>query len=226
MHEAAALAARGEPHGTVVVADEQTGGIGRHGHRWDSQKGGLYYSVILRLTIPPDALPVLTMALGLAVQAAIDDFAHVATDLRWPNDVMLNERKLAGILVQSADGTAFVAGIGMNVNQPAFPPDLSPIATSLRIETAREYDKDDLLNRLQPQVHRYTNLLVERGKSEILRRFEKHSSYVQGRSVEVDSGDRVIQGITAGLDSNGFLLVSTPAGLETIVAGGVRPLSS
>src|SRR4051812_33976914 len=101
MKDAAALASRGEQHGTVVVAERQTAGIGRHGHSWHSEAdGGLYMSMILRPQAPG---PSITMALGLAVQRAVEDMSGVAPDLRWPNDVMLNDRKLAGIMVQAAD---------------------------------------------------------------------------------------------------------------------------
>jgi BirA family biotin operon repressor/biotin-[acetyl-CoA-carboxylase] ligase len=132
MKDAAALAHEGKPHGTAVMADIQTAGIGRHGHHWHSEdQGGLYLSIVLRLQAQP---PILTMALGLAVQRAVNDLAQVSTDLRWPNDVLLNERKLAGILVQAAEG-ALIAGIGLNVNQSTFPPDLTELATSLKIET-------------------------------------------------------------------------------------------
>ncbi len=83
MKDAAKLAARGEPHGTVVVAEEQTAGIGRHGHTWHSAgNGGLYLSIILRLPLPPDVLPVLTMALGLAVACAVEEVCGVT--LRYP----------------------------------------------------------------------------------------------------------------------------------------------
>jgi BirA family transcriptional regulator, biotin operon repressor / biotin---[acetyl-CoA-carboxylase] ligase len=214
MKDAAALAAKGEPHGTVVVAEEQTAGIGRHGRRWHSEfGGGLYVSIILRLHEPK---PVLTMALGLAAQRAVDDLTGVATDLRWPNDLMLNERKLAGILVQSTDGGALIAGIGLNVNQTQFPPELQEIATSLRIETGKEHSKQELLERLVSESLRYTAI----GQAEIMRRFEERSSYVRGKAVVVDNG---VRGITAGLDQEGFLLLQTERGLETVVTGGVRP---
>ena len=212
MKDAAALAAKGETHGTVVTAERQTAGIGRHGHAWNSESdGGLYLSIILR--IPPT--PTLTMALGLAVQAAVDDLAAVATDLRWPNDLLLNERKLAGILVQSEAG-ALIVGIGLNVNQTDFPEELKDIATSLRIETGQSHAKDALLDRIVAESLRHAAL----DKPEILRRFEKHSSYVRGKSVIVDEK---LPGITAGLNAEGFLLLNTAQGLQTIVAGGVRP---
>jgi BirA family transcriptional regulator, biotin operon repressor / biotin---[acetyl-CoA-carboxylase] ligase len=225
MKDAAALAARGEPHGTVVVADTQTDGIGRHGHSWHSEStGGLYLSIVLRLPLAPDALPVLAMALGLAAQRAVDDVAGVACDLRWPNDVLLNERKLAGILVQTADSVV-IAGIGVNVNQSAFPEDLRSIATSLFLETGKWHSKGELLERIVMESLRYAGLLADRGKGPILRQFEARSSYAHGKSVDVESSDRIVSGVTEGLDENGFLLVRTPAGIETIVAGGVRARS-
>jgi BirA family biotin operon repressor/biotin-[acetyl-CoA-carboxylase] ligase len=227
MNDAAELAARGEPHGTVVVAETQTAGIGRHGHSWHSEStGGLYLSIILRLPLASDSLPVLTMALGLAVQRAVDDTAEVACDLRWPNDLLLNEKKLAGTMVQAADAPGnkgvLIAGIGANVNQTDFPLEIRSTATSLRLETGREHSKEALLDRIVVESLRYASLLAGRGKRPIFEQFEAHSTYVRGKFVEVDAADRVIAGVTAGLDDNGFLLVQTPAGLETIVAGGVR----
>ena len=224
MLDAAVLAARGEPHGTVVVAERQTAGIGRHGHSWNSESDrGLYFSIILRLPLPAEALPILTMALGLAVQSAIHETCHVACDLRWPNDVMLSEKKVAGILVQTAEGTALIAGIGINVNQQSFPEELAATATSLRLETGLDYSKDMLLDRVIAQALHYSQILVERGKAEILRRFEEQSSYVRGKAVEVEGK---LRGVTSGLDANGFLLVSTASGTETIFAGGVRAIDN
>lgn len=221
MKDAALLAHRGEPHGTAVVADLQTAGIGRQGHHWHSDDhGGLYISIVLRMPIASALMPVLTMALGLAVQRAVNDLAHVSTDLRWPNDVLLSERKLAGILVQAAEG-ALIAGIGLNVNQSVFPPGLADIATSLKLETGREHSKEALTDRIIAESLRHSSLLAEKGKREILRRFEECSTWPRGKAVAVD--DR-IRGVTAGLDENGFLLVQTPEKLETIIAGGVRPL--
>ena len=157
------------------------------------------------------------MALGLAVQKSVDDFADVSCDLRWPNDVLLNDRKLAGILVQSTETDALIAGIGLNVNQTAFPEELRAIATSLRIETGREHSKDALLDRVVAESLRATQL----SKPEILKQFSAHSTYVSGKEVEVDGR---IRGITAGLDADGFLLLKTSAGLERILSGGVRPI--
>jgi BirA family biotin operon repressor/biotin-[acetyl-CoA-carboxylase] ligase len=214
MIDAAKLAALGEAHGTVVVAEEQTAGIGRHGHSWHSERGGgLYLSIILRQALPPDAIPVLTMALGLATQRAIEDVCGVHCDIRWPNDLLLNEKKLAGIMVQSAASGVLIAGIGVNVNQTAFPEELRSIATSLRMETGQEHEKEALLDRVVSGCLTYSALLECAGKRDILRQFETQSSYARGKAVEVTDGNRVFSGVTAGLNENGFLRVETAMGI-------------
>jgi BirA family biotin operon repressor/biotin-[acetyl-CoA-carboxylase] ligase len=214
MNDAAALAKQGEPHGTAVVAEEQTDGIGRHGHSWHSEPGaGLYLSIILRLPL----LPTLTMALGLAVQSAIDDIAQVATDLRWPNDIMLNGRKVAGVMVQASEPGVLIAGIGINVNHSAFPHELSDIATSLKTEAGHTHDKEALLQRTLAECLRHARL----DKAETIRRFELHSTYARGKAVIVDEK---IQGMTAGLDEDGFLRLQTPCGIKLVMAGGVRAI--
>ncbi|MDQ2900041.1 MAG: biotin--[acetyl-CoA-carboxylase] ligase, partial [Acidobacteriota bacterium] len=144
MVEAARLAAEGCPPGTVVVADEQTAGQGRHGHSWHSEPGsGLYVSIVLDAFVDP----VLTLALGLATGEAIARETDIRCDLRWPNDVMIGGKKVAGILVQLVGATA-IAGIGINVNHQAFPAELSREATSLSIETGRRHDREELLAEL------------------------------------------------------------------------------
>lgn len=213
MTDAAALAAKGAPHGTTVVAEVQTAGIGRHGHSWHSEdRGGLYLSIVLRI---PGAIPALTLALGIAVQEAVLEVTGITADLRWPNDVMINERKAAGILVQAVDG-ALVAGIGLNVNQQFFPPDLREMATSLRMESGQPWSMETMLQRVRTLSLHHTQLSL----AEIRWRFEECSSYARGKAVEVDG----VTGVTVGLDSSGFLLVQTATGVRTITAGGVRPV--
>jgi hypothetical protein len=126
------MAVAGCPAGTAVVAEEQTAGQGRHGHSWHSEPhAGLYVSVVLRLSLPPESLPTLTLALGLATAEAISRVCDVSADLRWPNDVMIGDRKTAGILVQLVDSVA-IAGIGVNVNHTGFPTEIASQSTSLR----------------------------------------------------------------------------------------------
>lgn len=218
MREATDLAANGCPKGTVVVAGEQTAGVGRHGHDWHSEAGsGLYVSIVLRPELPPDNLPPLTLAIGLATAEAIGRSTDLTCDLRWPNDVMLEERKVAGILVQLAE-PAVIAGIGINVNHVAFPTDLTGEATSLRIASGREHSREQLLIELLTAVDGFTRMLSIAGRRAILDLFARCSSYARGKRVVVNG----MPGVTAGLDDAGFLLVDTGGKIETILAGGVR----
>jgi BirA family biotin operon repressor/biotin-[acetyl-CoA-carboxylase] ligase len=210
-------AAAGCEPGTIVLADEQLAGQGRHGHAWHSEPGtGIYCSLVL----PPT--PVLTLALGIATVEAIAQATGIQCDLRWPNDLMLDNRKAAGILVQLVDGQA-IAGIGINVNQTEFPADLVQLATSLRRHAGREFAREDILFALFPAI----DSLVAEDTETILRLFTHASSYVAGRRVTVDQPGGAITGTTAGLDPAGFLRVRRDDGTDTLIlAGGVRAAGS
>ena len=224
MAEAARLAAEDCPAGTAVLAEEQTAGQGRLGRTWYSEKGsGLYVSLVLRIPLAPDSLPVLTLALGLAAQDAIARSTDVICDLRWPNDLLAAGKKCGGILMQLLEH-AIITGIGINVNQPAFPPDLARTATSLRIVSGREQSREDLLVHLLEAVDSFSKILIQDGKEQILRLYAHASSFVQERRVVVEQGDSVLLGTTEGLDPSGFLILRKDDGTrDLIVAGGVRP---
>ena len=194
--------------GRVVGAEEQTAGMGRHGRKWISDAGaGLYVSMILAAK----PVAVIMLSLGLATRQAIG-----CGDIRWPNDVLLNGKKCAGVLAQ-LEGDTIIAGIGINVSQAEFPADLETPATSLRLE-GMQTSREDLLVALIDGVDRYTRLRSD----EVLRQFTEASSYVSGRRVRVESG---LEGVTCGLDPAGFLRVREDNGTETtIFAGGVRPV--
>ena len=227
------------------VADEQTAGRGRGGHSWHSAAGdGLYVSVLLRPRLAgADALK-LSLAAGVAAVNAIEQATGVRIALRWPNDLMDSMdgsnasagKKLGGILTETAleggDGALSFAviGIGINLNQPAMPPELEAIATSLRCsrlgqDTRREVLLPVLLHELAHEVS-----LVEREvRGEpmpfgILARFEQASPMVRGLAVRVDE-DGGYTGVTDGLDTHGLLCVRGADGLvRTVRHGGVRPL--
>ena len=207
------MAAAGQPIGTVIIADEQTAGVGRHGHSWHSEAAsGIYCSVVLK------PAPLLTLALGLATAEAITASTGIGCDLRWPNDVMVGGRKAAGILVQLVNGSA-IGGIGINVNHTEFPAQLAPEATSLRLQAGREFSREDILLALLPAVESF----AEMDNQSILRLFTKASSYAAGRRVVVAQPAGPIKGVTAGLDPSGYLVVRKDDGTETLVlAGGVR----
>ena len=225
MLEASRLAVAGCEQGPVVVADEQTAGQGRHGRRWHSEpNAGLYVSVVLRPSLLADSLPVLTLALGLAAADAIGEATGITCDLRWPNDVMVENRKVAGILVQLVDSAA-IAGIGVNVNHTKFPPELTAEATSIKMISGRAQSREQLLVALLIAVDRWRGVLEgQGGRAEILRMFSQRSSYARNKRVRVEQGALMLEGTTAGLDPSGFLIVRQDDGKEQLVlAGGVRP---
>jgi BirA family biotin operon repressor/biotin-[acetyl-CoA-carboxylase] ligase len=223
MPEGSRLAALGAPHGTVVVADEQTAGLGRLGRSWISTSDlGIYCTILLRVALPPASIPIASLLLGLATAEAIQKSTPVACDLRWPNDVLINERKVAGILTHLVEG-CIVAGIGINVNQESFVEGLRTPATSMRIETGgRVQSRESILIHLLESIHSFCEMLAEQGPDSILRAFSSASSYVTNRRVITEENGW--RGATAGLDPNGFLLLRRDSGqLERIATGGVRP---
>ncbi len=226
MFAATRLAAEGFGSGTIVGADEQTAGHGRYGRPWHSEpESGLYVSMVLRVPVKADALPVVTLALGLAAADAITRTAGIACDLRWPNDVLIGDKKCAGILPQ-LDDSAIVVGFGVNANHTTFPASVASLATSLRIATGRTQSREQLLVHLATSVDLHCGILENEGIKPILDMFTHASSYVRGRRVAVDQGETHLTGITAGLTEAGFLRLCDDSGkLHTILAGGVRPCS-
>jgi len=212
--------AAGHPPGTVIVAEQQTAGQGRLGRSWHSEPGaGLYVSIVLEPVGEAAELPVITLALGLAAQEAVQNVAGVTCDLRWPNDLLIGERKCAGILVQ-LEGGVIIAGIGVNVNHTSFPEELAGTATSLRLATGREHSREELLAALLNAVSSYIALLEEEGPDAVLRLFARASSYVHGRRVQVGR----LTGITDGLDPTGFLWLREESGQRHLIrSGGLRP---
>ena len=225
---AMAAAADGAPEGTVFLAEEQTAGRGRGANSWQSPRStGIYCSAILRPTLPPSDVLVLSLAAGLAVQAAIHQGdARVQPDLKWPNDVLIAGKKVCGILTEmNAEATRvryLVVGIGINVNQSIFPKDLP--ATSLRLTTGSEWSRMELAAALLKSLeHEYRNLVEgPDARESILRRFAENSSWVRDKEVRIEENGSEFEGTTAGLDARGFLLVQTPKGMQTVLSGTVR----
>jgi BirA family transcriptional regulator, biotin operon repressor / biotin---[acetyl-CoA-carboxylase] ligase len=222
-------AATGEPEGSVFFAEQQTAGRGRGGNSWESaQSDGIYCSVVLRPRLSPADALLLSLMAGIAVAAAVEQTTGLRPDLRWPNDVLLEERKFCGILIEmNAEVTRVryvVVGIGINVNQSSFAADLEPIATSLRIAGGHEYSRVQLAAALLKSLDAWYRRLSEDGadsRAAIFQNFEERSSFARSRLVHVDE-DGGYEGVTEGLDGRGFLQVRTAHGLRTVLSGGVR----
>jgi BirA family transcriptional regulator, biotin operon repressor / biotin---[acetyl-CoA-carboxylase] ligase len=222
------LGEAGEPHGTVVLAEEQTAGRGRAGRSWTSEKSaGIYCSVLLRPAIPPAHAPMLTLVAGLAARDAAAEELDAVPDIRWPNDLLAGGRKLGGILTEmhaEPDRVHHaVIGIGINVNQSKMPEPIADIATSLRIETGKSHSRLELLIRLLRQLDRYYNQFLAEGAAPILRRFAQVSSYFKGKRVRITTSVETFTGTTAGLDPSGVLRVvrDDGRGTELVLSGDV-----
>jgi len=224
-------AEKGAPDGTVYFADEQTAGRGRGAHTWASAPAsGLYVSVLLRPRIAPADVLWVSLAAGLAVRKAVEQITSLRADLRWPNDLLLGRKKFCGILTElNAEVTRvrhLVIGIGINVHQQKFPDELRDLATSLFIETGRDWPRQELLIALLQSLRREVQVLTQtenavQARASILQRLEASSSWIRGKRVRVDEGEE-FSGVTAGLDARGFLQVQTSHGLRTVFSGGVR----
>lgn len=243
-------ATQGETIG-AWVADEQTAGRGRGGHSWHSAPGeGLYVSALFAPRMEATAAIQLSLVAGLAAQEAIESVAGITVDLRWPNDLVTygqeRSRKLGGVLVETALAAPgpqnrsqlrhAVIGIGINVSHAAFPPELVELASSLRLEGWRCPDRQQLLIALLDRLDHNVRQLEQDAQAGldalqagggVFARLEQASTWIRGKRVRFGQ-DGVgypegYTGVTAGLDSHGFLLVQCVDGiLRTVRSGGVR----
>jgi BirA family transcriptional regulator, biotin operon repressor / biotin---[acetyl-CoA-carboxylase] ligase len=221
------LAQQNAPEGTLIMAEEQTEGRGRLGRPWFSEKNvGIYLSLILRPALSPRRAPLINLAAAVAVSQAIEKVCALPTDIKWPNDVLVNGKKCCGILTEmSADLDQIkylIVGIGINVNHRGFPKALQRQASSLSLEGGRRFSRIDIILAL---LHSFENLYsgLQAGKREaVFEQWKKRSSFSQGKPVLIDLGDKQIHGTTIGIGKEGALQVQLSNGqLQEIVAGDV-----
>jgi BirA family biotin operon repressor/biotin-[acetyl-CoA-carboxylase] ligase len=218
----------GAPEGLAILADRQTAGRGRRGRAWASPPGvGLYTSILLRPAQPLAQASLLTLAGGLAVAEAISEVADREVRLKWPNDVLVDGRKVAGILTEMASVDAWVSqvvvGIGINVNHgpPDLPEELSPVATSLAQATGRSISRCDLAAAVYNGLDRWYQVFREGGTETILAHGRGLSATL-GQTVEVEAEEGRWQGLAVDLDGDGALLVQEEAGaVRRVIAGDV-----
>jgi BirA family biotin operon repressor/biotin-[acetyl-CoA-carboxylase] ligase len=220
--EIARLAAEGAPEGTVVIARHQHAGRGRLGRAWWDRAGeSVLVSVLLRPAIPPSRAPQLALVGALAVVDAVAAETGLAPGIRWPNDVLVAGRKICGILAEAsttADGRLerVVLGIGLNVNQEVFPPEIAARASSLRMITGRVREGERLLEALLGALDaRYREFLV--GGASALRATWRRHSVTLGERIRTADGR---EGVAVDLDDTGALLVCAEDGTVQRVASG------
>ena len=221
---AATQARNGAAEGLCILAGEQTAGRGRHGRTWVSNKGaGLYLSIVLRPRFDSQFLPLITLMTGVAVHDALREFG-VASDIKWVNDLLVNDTKISGILAETVEtptGLAVIVGIGVNLSIQETDTGISDSITSIESNTGCRHSADDVAEAVTRYLsHFYGFLDDENGRKYILQKWRQRSTYFHGKAVSVTLAGSVFEGVTDGLEENGALRVKTSDGLIKIVQAG------
>ena len=219
----------GADEGLCIVASHQTAGRGRHGRAWVSEKdAGLYFSIVLRPKLETRYLPLITLMSGVAVHDTLAEF-DLAPDIKWVNDVLVHDKKIAGILAETTEtptGLAVIVGIGINVRSDSIAAHLDGSATSIEDASGHKMGAAQVAQRLTTQLSHWYGVLNEvDGPAKIIDAWRQRSSYFSGKHVRVVLENETILGVTDGLESEGALRVRRDDGsLAVIHAGDVEQL--
>ncbi len=228
--DAKRFAEEGAPHGTTVVADRQTAGRGRRGRSWESPAGrSIYFTSIVRPAFVPDKASMITLVMALSVAEAIQEVTGLPTGIKWPNDIVVNGKKVVGILTEMSmtpemnEIQFLVAGVGVNVNQESleeFPEELRGTATSLKIESGRQFDRAALLAEILARFEESYETFERTGDLSGLR--ARYESRLVGRNAVVRVLDPAGEytGISRGITETGELIVEKESGERTLVYAG------
>ena len=222
------LARDGVKEGVVVFAESQTKGRGRLGRKWMSPaRKGLWFSILLRPAMRPATVTQLTIAAATGLFRALRSQTGLTPEIKWPNDILIRGKKIAGILTELSaelDKVKYVIlGMGVDVNLGAneFPPELRKIATSLKIESGRRQDRAELAIKILQELDRDYARVCNGQFEAVANEWEEHCTTI-GQNVIIQIGDRIIRGTAESLDTDGALLLRTQHGrLERIIGGDV-----
>jgi BirA family biotin operon repressor/biotin-[acetyl-CoA-carboxylase] ligase len=215
------------PHGTLVVADMQTAGRGRRGRGWVSPPGhSIYMSLLLRPDIRPGNAPMLTIVMAYSVAEAIRDCTGLNVQIKWPNDIILNGKKIVGILTEMSTEIDYinhvVIGVGINVNMESFPEELSDKATSLRIEMGKSVKRSPIIAETMIRFEACYEQFAQKGDLGFLRESYNEMLVNCGREVLILGAKESYKAYALGIDDNGELLIRREDGTEeTVYAGEV-----
>lgn len=228
--DAKRLGEEGEPHGTTVVADVQTAGKGRRGRSWQTLSGtALSFTLLLRPDFGPDKASMITLVMALSVAEAVEEVTGVAVGIKWPNDIVMNRKKICGMLTEMTmtpemDEIQYVVvGAGINVNNASteeFQEEVRSVATSLRIETGRQYNRALLLNQVLVRFEENYGIFVETlDLSALRKRYESHLLNIGSQVRVLDPAGEYV-GVAEGIDTQGELIVMRENGEKTPVYAG------
>jgi BirA family biotin operon repressor/biotin-[acetyl-CoA-carboxylase] ligase len=217
------LAEKGFDEGVLVIVDKQTHGYGRIKREWNSNVGGLWFSILLKPAIRPDEVSKLALLLGIALNRTLKKY-RVDTDIKWPNDVFVNGKKIAGILIEMSaeqDRVSWVvAGVGININNK-LPKNLADISISLKDVLGKELDRAEILAELLTEFECIYNNFCNNGFEIFAREYNCNIAY-KNKTIIVDDGYSIVSGINFGIDTSGKLIIKTKTGLKKIISGTLR----
>lgn len=212
------VAGFGAAEGTIVLAETQTAGRGRSGNRWFSPLGGLWFSIILRPKLDASDAAGLTLMGGLAVAKVLEQMYGLKVKTKWPNDVLLNRKKVCGILTESSladDRVNFVVvGIGLNANfipEQVLPRELTEMATSLQVELGRKVGLEELLRKLLERMETVYDTYLAKGSAHVVGEWKKFAAFL-GREIQVASENEEVKGLALDVDSQGALILKLQDG--------------
>ena len=217
--------------GLVIIAESQTGGRGRKQKFWHSPpETGIYLSILLKPNLESEHLPFITLLAGVSAISTINEFSHQEANLKWPNDILINNKKICGLLcemTQKKNNSFYVIiGIGINVNQlpGQFPDSLKKTATSLRIVNGSPVDRLTVIRSLLTTLDHEYQLFLAEGKSSVIKKWKLHTDLF-GKRVAVKRGSIMITGTATNLDESGRLILRHDKGhYEAIDSGEITQI--
>lgn len=225
------LATDSAAEGTLVISETQTGGRGRKNRNWFSKPHkNIHLSLILRPQIAPSEAPALTLMTAVALSEAITELTDIDIKIKWPNDLLVNKLKLAGILTElstdmdSIDYVVIGIGLNVNINHAEFPEELSQIATSILAETDEKLVRVNILQNFLRLFEKYYNIFIKDGTEKILKRWKELSNVI-GRDIEIEMIDKTVKGKVIDIDEQGVLVIEDKSGQrQNIFSGDLRIL--
>lgn len=221
------LGERGSPEGTIVLTETQTNGKGRLGRRWISPEGNIYLSIILRPKILPSEAPLITLMAAVASASALRKALNTGVNIKWPNDIIIEGKKVGGILTEmnsEMDRVNYIVlGIGINVNMnlTLLPPDVRITATTIKEKIGSDIRRTEILSLLIKELDRWYKIFLNEGPGPVLDEWRGLSQGI-GKKVKVTSLDSVIEGLAEGIDDYGRLIVRLEGGkVEKVDSGDV-----
>lgn len=218
------LAARGAPEGTLVISERQTKGRGRKGRSWFSpSQGGIYTSLILRPSISPSEAPKITLLSAVVVAETLRSLTGLSAIIKWPNDILINGKKIAGILTEMSTEMDsidhIVVGLGLNVNTPSFPDDIREKATSIFIETGKHFPRVRFIQEYLKWYEEYYEIFKRTGFEPVIKRWKELTNII-GQRITVEMVSKKYSGEVQDIDKDGVLILKDNKGKSHRIFSG------